>query len=92
MHDLASELLGARHVHKQEPTMAAEDFSFMLQQKPGCYLFLGNGDGEHRHLGHGEGPCLLHNPSYDFNDEVLPVGVMLWVRLAERWLTPAQPA
>ena len=91
MHDLASELLGARHVHKQEPTMAAEDFSFMLQQKPGCYLFLGNGDGEHRHLGHGEGPCLLHNPSYDFNDEVLPVGVMLWVRLAERWLA-APPA
>ena len=91
MHELASELLGARHVHRQEPTMAAEDFSFMLQQKSGCYLFLGNGDGDHRHLGHGEGPCLLHNPSYDFNDEVLPVGVLLWVRLAERWLA-APPA
>lgn len=65
-----------------EPTMGAEDFAFMLQHKPGCYIFLGNGDGAHRAGGHGLGPCNLHNPSYDFNDDLLPVGASLWVRLA----------
>jgi metal-dependent amidase/aminoacylase/carboxypeptidase family protein len=73
-------------VFTQEPTMGAEDFSFMLQAKPGCYAFIGNGDGDHRTLGHGAGPCTLHNPSYDFNDELLPLGATFWVRLAEEWL------
>ena len=54
-----------------EPTMGAEDFSFMLLEKPGCYAFLGNGDGGHREAGHGAGPCMLHNASYDFNDELV---------------------
>ena len=66
-----------------EPTMGAEDFAFMLQAKPGCYVFLGNGDGEHRLGGHGLGPCQLHNGSYDFNDQLLPIGASYWVRLAE---------
>lgn len=88
VHELATGLLGARHVHKQEPTMGAEDFSFMLLQQPGCYFFLGNGDGSHRATGHGAGPCMLHNPSYDFNDALLPVGVTLWVQLVEGWLAP----
>jgi hippurate hydrolase len=66
-----------------EPTMGAEDFAFMLQAKPGCYVFLGNGDGEHRVGGHGLGPCQLHNGSYDFNDQLLPIGASYWVRLAE---------
>jgi amidohydrolase len=69
-----------------EPTMGAEDFAYMLQQKPGCYVFIGNGDGDHRAAGHGLGPCNLHNPSYDFNDDLLPIGATYWVRLAEAWL------
>lgn len=69
-----------------EPTMGAEDFAFMLLEKPGCYVFIGNGDGAHRTLGHGLGPCNLHNPSYDFNDALLPIGATYWVRLAEQFL------
>ena len=69
-----------------EPTMGAEDFAFMLQEKPGCYVFIGNGEGEHRSFGHGLGPCNLHNPSYDFNDDLLPIGATYWVRLAESYL------
>jgi hippurate hydrolase len=69
-----------------EPTMGAEDFAYMLQEKPGCYVFIGNGDGDHRAAGHGLGPCNLHNPSYDFNDDLLPIGATYWVRLAEAWL------
>jgi amidohydrolase len=71
-----------------EPTMGAEDFAFMLQAKPGCYVFLGNGEGEHRLGGHGLGPCQLHNGSYDFNDRLLPIGASYWVRLAEMSLPP----
>ncbi|MES2049653.1 MAG: M20 aminoacylase family protein [Pseudomonadota bacterium] len=69
-----------------EPTMGAEDFAFMLQSKPGCYVFIGNGEGAHRDAGHGLGPCNLHNPSYDFNDDLLPIGATYWVRLAEKFL------
>ncbi|WP_109478706.1 M20 aminoacylase family protein [Paraburkholderia sp. C35] len=69
-----------------QPTMAAEDFSFMLRAKPGCYAFIGNGSGDHRVVGHGAGPCLLHNASYDFNDRLLPVGSTYFVRLVERFL------
>jgi amidohydrolase len=75
-----------------EPTMGAEDFAFMLQQKPGCYVFIGNGEGDHRSHGHGMGPCNLHNPSYDFNDALLPVGATYWVRLAESFLNGPEPA
>ena len=81
-------IVGSEQVLAQEPTMGAEDFSFMLQAKPGCYVFIGNGDGDHRTPGHGGGPCMLHNPSYDFNDELLPLGASYWVRLAETWLKP----
>jgi hippurate hydrolase len=66
-----------------EPTMGAEDFAYMLQAKPGCYVFIGNGEGDHRSAGHGLGPCQLHNASYDFNDLLLPIGASYWVRLAE---------
>lgn len=80
-------VVGTDNVDAQvEPTMGAEDFSFMLQAKPGCYAFLGNGDGGHRDMGHGLGPCNLHNPSYDFNDDLLPIGATYWVRLAEAYL------
>jgi len=69
-----------------EPTMGAEDFAFMLQNKPGCYVFIGNGEGAHRDGGHGLGPCNLHNASYDFNDDLLPIGASYWVNLAETYL------
>jgi amidohydrolase len=85
--EVMQSIVGAENVDAQvEPTMGAEDFAFMLQKKPGCYVFIGNGDGEHRHSGHGLGPCNLHNPSYDFNDELLPIGSTYWVRLAEAYL------
>ena len=79
-------LVGAERVLAQEPTMGAEDFSFMLLEKPGCYCFIANGDGAHREMGHGGGPCMLHNPSYDFNDALIPLGATHWVRLVEAWL------
>jgi hippurate hydrolase len=81
-----AEVVGTENVLEFEPTMGAEDFSYFLQHKPGCYFVIGNGDGTHREGGHGMGPCMLHNPSYDFNDDLIPLGATLWVRLAERWL------
>jgi len=80
-------IVGEERVQAQEPTMGAEDFSYMLLAKPGCYAFIMNGDGDHRAVGHGGGPCTLHNPSYDFNDALLPLGATYWVRLAEAWLS-----
>ena len=79
-------MVGTENVLDFEPTMGAEDFSYYLLDKPGCYFLIGNGDGDHRSLGHGLGPCTLHNPSYDFNDELIPLGGSMWVRLAEAWL------
>ncbi len=60
------------------PVMGAEDFAFMLQAKPGAYVWIGNGAGE--------GGCMLHNPHYDFNDAILPVGAAYWVSLVEQEL------
>lgn len=83
-------IVGEEQVWDQEPTMGAEDFAFMLQAKPGAYGFIGNGDGSHRGRyeggGHDAGPCTLHNPRYDFNDELIPLGGTYWVELATRWL------
>jgi amidohydrolase len=89
---VAGEMVGAENVLDFEPTMGAEDFSYFLQAKPGCYFVVGNGDGAHREGGHGLGPCMLHNPSYDFNDDLIPLGATLWVRLAEAWLARPAPA
>ncbi|NDH32842.1 MAG: amidohydrolase, partial [Betaproteobacteria bacterium] len=58
--------------------MGSEDFAFMLQKVPGCYINIGNGDGE--------GACEVHNPSYDFNDAALPLGAAFFVRAVERKL------
>jgi amidohydrolase len=85
--DVMNSIVGEHNVDAYvEPTMGAEDFAFMLQEKPGCYVFIGNGEGTHRDAGHGLGPCNLHNPSYDFNDQLLPIGATYWVRLAESYL------
>jgi len=62
-----------------EPVTGSEDFAFFLEKVPGCYIFIGNGIGS-------EGGCMVHNPGYDFNDRVLPVGASYWVRLAETYL------
>ena len=86
-----ADIVGADNVLVQEPTMGGEDFAYMLQAKPGAYCFIANGDGSHREIGHGAGPCMLHNPSYDFNDDLIPLGATYWVRLAEQWLA-APPA
>jgi hippurate hydrolase len=66
--------------------MGAEDFAHMLLARPGCYAFLGNGDGDHRLDGHGPGPCIIHNTSFDFNDEIIPIGASYFVKLVQRWL------
>lgn len=86
------DIVGEANVLPQEPTMGAEDFAYMLQAKPGAYCFIANGDGAHREMGHGGGPCMLHNPSYDFNDDLIPLGATYWVRLAETWLAPGKTA
>jgi hippurate hydrolase len=57
------------------PVLASEDFAFMLESRPGCYVFIGNGEGE--------GGCAIHHPSYDFNDRILTLGATYWVRLAQ---------
>ncbi|WYX31005.1 M20 aminoacylase family protein [Achromobacter denitrificans] len=86
MRDALATVVGRERVLAQAPIMAAEDFSFMLEAVPGSYCFIGNGDGDHRESGHGAGPCLVHNTSYDFNDELLPIGSSAFVKLAEDWL------
>jgi hippurate hydrolase len=73
------QLVGADKVHTDlPPTMGAEDFAFMLQKRPGAYAWIGNGPGD--------GGCILHNPHYDFNDDILPLGASYWVRLVEHIL------
>ena len=68
-----------------EPLTGSEDFSFMLQERPGCYLIVGNGEGEHHHTG----GCMVHNPGYDFNDAILPIAASYWVRLVRHFLSRA---
>jgi hippurate hydrolase len=81
------DLVGPDNVNDHvQPSMGAEDFAFMLQAQPGCYVWIGNGTGDHRAAGHGLGPCMLHNGSYDFNDELLPLGGTYWVQVALQWL------
>ena len=80
-------MVGEENVDAEtDAPLSSEDFSFMLQAKPGCYALIGNGDGRHRDFGHGIGPCMLHNTSYDFNDNLLPIGASYWVKLAQRLL------
>jgi hippurate hydrolase len=77
---VASEVAGGQNVDTDlVPTMGSEDFAFMLREKPGCYLFIGNGDKA----------ASLHNPHYDFNDEILPLGASYWAKLVEHVLGKA---
>jgi len=78
-------IVGEAQVGRFEPTMGSEDFAYFLRAKPGAYFYIGNGGGDHRSAGHGLGPCVLHNPNYDFNDDVIPLGATLWVNLVARW-------
>jgi len=74
---VAEELVGTHNVVRDlEPSMGAEDFAFMLQQRPGAYFRIGQGTGD--------GNCFLHNACYDFNDGILPLGAALFVRLVEQ--------
>ena len=77
--DVAAEIVGPENMNREGPyVMASEDFSYMLEKVPGAFINIGNGGGE--------GGCEVHNPSYDFNDEILALGASYWVRLAERSL------
>lgn len=77
--EVATALVGEQSVvWDAEPSMGAEDFSHFLEQRPGCYVWIGNGPGE--------GGCVLHNARYDFNDDNLTLGASYWVRLAEKAL------
>jgi hippurate hydrolase len=70
---VAAEVVGAPRVDAEAPpVMGGEDFSFMLNARPGAFIFVGNGD-----------TAKLHHPEYDFNDELIPIGASYWVRLAE---------
>jgi hippurate hydrolase len=77
--EAATELVGADNVDRNSTlVMASEDFSYMLNRSPGAYIRIGNGDEP--------GGCQVHNPGYDFNDAILPLGASLFARLAERKL------
>ncbi|MCH2394108.1 M20 aminoacylase family protein [Oceanibaculum sp.] len=79
---VAAQVVGDGNVHDDlMPSMGSEDFAFMLQQKPGSYVWIGNGSTE--------GGCMLHNPHYDFNDGVLPIGASYWAKLVETTLGKA---
>jgi hippurate hydrolase len=73
---VAAEIVGPENVSTNpNPKMGAEDFSYMLNERPGCYVWIGNGPGE--------GGCYLHNAHYDFNDDATPYGASYWARLVE---------
>ena len=85
---VAVELVGADNVVPQAaPLSGSEDFAFMLEQVPGSYLLIGNGDNSGEPHNGGHGACMVHNPGYDFNDANLPIGAAYWALLTERFLT-----
>jgi hippurate hydrolase len=85
---VALELLGPERVTLQGAALTgSEDFAFMLEQVPGSYLLIGNGDGTD---GHACGACMVHNPGYDFHDSNVAVGGAYWVLLTERFLQAAE--
>jgi hippurate hydrolase len=87
VHRVLKSLVGEPNVLEFEPTTGAEDFSYYLLKRPGCYFVMGNGNGEHRTAGHASGSCVLHSGSYDFNDELIGLGAATWLRLVEEWFS-----
>jgi hippurate hydrolase len=83
---VALDLFGPERVHTEaRPLTASEDFAFMLEQVPGCYFLVGNG-------GPGSaGACMVHNPGYDFNDEIIEPAAAFWAQLASRYLAMGTP-
>jgi len=82
---VACKTFGDEHVVAHaDPLTGSEDFAFLLEQVPGCYLLVGNGDNGHAE-GRWSGECMVHNPHYDFNDACLAVGARLWVGLVEQY-------
>ena len=80
---IATELVGPDRVTRQgRPLTGSEDFAFMLEHCPGSYFMIGNGAGE----GENAHACMVHNPGYDFNDAILPVGAAFWALLTQRYL------
>jgi amidohydrolase len=78
--DVAAKIVGEENMNREGPfVMASEDFSYMLEKVPGAFINIGNGGGE--------GGCEVHNPSYDFNDEILTLGATLWSRVVETRLS-----
>lgn len=74
--DAAIAVVGANKVHRSiQPTMGAEDFSYLLLERPGCYVFLGGAGGP--------SSCMVHNPKYDFNDGIIPVGASWFAEIVE---------
>jgi hippurate hydrolase len=74
--EIASDIIGSDKVHMDlPPSMAAEDFAFMLEARKGAYIWLGAGPAQEGRM--------LHNTGYDFNDSILPVGTSYWVKLVE---------
>ncbi|HRP25642.1 MAG TPA: M20 aminoacylase family protein [Thauera sp.] len=83
--EVARKVFGdAQVVADAQPLTGSEDFAFLLEQVPGCYVLVGNGDNGHAD-GQWAGGCMVHNPHYDFNDACLAVGARLWVGLAEQY-------
>ena len=80
--EVAIDLFGSERVRTDAPPLtASEDFAFMLEQVPGCYFLVGNG-------GPGSpGACMVHNPGYDFNDEIIEPGARMWLALVERFFS-----
>ena len=80
--EVARQVTGGENLFTHlKPSMGAEDFAYLAQVVPGCYVWLGNGPGE--------GGCMLHSPHYDFNDVIIETGIRYWVRLVEKALAPA---
>jgi metal-dependent amidase/aminoacylase/carboxypeptidase family protein len=78
---VAASIVSEEHVNRStDPMMGAEDFSYMLESRPGAFIFIGQGES-----------AGLHHPEYDFNDEIIPYGCSYWVNLAEHTLNEVKP-
>ena len=78
--EAATKIVGSEAINRSPvPSMGSEDFAYMLREKPGSYVWVGNGAGE--------GGCMLHNPGYDFNDDIIPIGASYWATLVEQVLS-----